>query len=315
MRNGLNVALALGFSLTLLQGAAAADDKPAVTNAPKLAPTNAPMAAPKLSPAEQKQNMSYAIGMNIGNSIKRGGVELDVDAMSGAMKDVLAGRTLKLTDQQAAEAMRSYQMEARAKHEQVQRELSEKNKKEGAAFLAENKTKPGIKTHTVTLEDGTPAEMQYKVITEGTGAMPKTNDTVTVNYRGTLINGKEFDSSAKRGQPAKFQVNRVVRGWTEALQMMKAGSKWELFIPSSLAYKDGGGPGIEPGSTLLFEVELLGSDAPQPPPPAQPLTSDIIRVPSAEELKKGAKIEVIKAEDLEKYTNSAAKKSGSTDQK
>jgi FKBP-type peptidyl-prolyl cis-trans isomerase FklB len=137
---------------------------------------------------------------------------------------------LKLTDQQAAEAMRSYQMEARAKHEQVQRELSEKNKKEGAAFLAENKTKPGIKTHTVTLEDGTTAEMQYKVITEGTGATPKTNDTVTVNYRGTLINGKEFDSSAKRGQPAKFQVNRVVRGWTEALQMMKAGSKWELLV-------------------------------------------------------------------------------------
>jgi FKBP-type peptidyl-prolyl cis-trans isomerase len=311
MRNGLNVALALGFSVTLLQSAAAADDKPAATATPKPAPTNAPMAAPKLSPEEQKQNMSYAIGMNIGNSIKRGGVELDVDAMSGAIKDVMAGRTLKLTDQQAQEAMRFYQVEARNKHEQVQRELSDKNKKEGETFLAENKKKPGVKTQTIKLEDGSAAEFQYKVITEGTGAMPKTNDTVTVNYRGTLINGKEFDSSAKRGQPAKFQVTRVIRGWTEALQMMKAGSKWELYIPSSLAYKDAGGPGIEPGSTLIFEVELLGSDAPQPPPPAQPLTSDIIRVPSAEELKKGAKIEVIKAEDLEKYTNSAAKKSGS----
>jgi hypothetical protein len=151
--------------------------------------------------------------------------------------------------------------------------------------------------------------MQYKVITEGTGAIPKSNDTVTVNYRGTLVNGKEFDSSAKRGQPAKFQVNRVVRGWTEALQMMKAGSKWEVYIPSALAYGDRGNPSIEPGSTLIFEVELVGADAPAPPPPpAQPLTSDIIRVPSAEELKKGAKIEVIKAEDLEKLTNSAANK-------
>ena len=108
---------------------------------------------------------------------------------------------------------------------------AEKNKKEGEAFLAENKTKPGIKTLEVTLPNGTTAEMQYKVITEGTGATPKSNDTVTVNYRGTLINGKEFDNSAKRGQPAKFPVNRVVRGWTEALETMKVGSKWETFCP------------------------------------------------------------------------------------
>ena len=143
------------------------------------------------------------------------------------------------------------------------------------------------------------------------GAIPKSNDTVTVNYRGTLINGKEFDSSAKHGgQPAKFQVNRVVRGWTEALEMMKAGSKWELYLPSSLAYGDNGyGPNIEPGSTLIFEMELIGTEAPAAAsPPPQPLTSDIIRVPSAEELKKGAKIEVIKAEDLEKLTNAAAQK-------
>jgi FKBP-type peptidyl-prolyl cis-trans isomerase FklB len=309
MRNGLNVALALGFSVTLLQCATAADNQPATAAPPATAPPDAAAAAPKLSPAEQKQNMSYAIGMNIGNSIKRGGVELDIDAMAGAIKDVVAGSPLKLTDQQAQEAMRTYQVEARAKHEQIQRELSEKNKKEGEAFLAENRSKPGVKSQTVKLEDGTTAQFEYKVVTEGTGAMPKTNETVTVNYRGTLINGKEFDSSAKRGQPAKFQVNRVIRGWSEALQMMKVGSKWELFIPSSLAYRDSGGPGIEPGSTLIFDVELVGIDTPQPPPPpAQPLTSDIIRVPSAEELKKGAKIEVIKAEDLEKYTNAAAKK-------
>ena len=146
--------------------------------------------------------------------------------------------------------------------------------------------------------------MQYKVITEGTGAIPKSNDTVTVNYRGTLINGKEFDSSAKLGPAGQVPGQpRVVRGWTEALQMMKAGSKWELYLPSTLAYGDHGyRPNIEPGATLIFEMELLGSEAPPPPPPpAQPLTSDIIRVPSAEELKKGAKIEVIKPEDLEKY--------------
>ena len=153
-------------------------------------------------------------------------------------------------------------------------------------------------------------EIGYKVITAGTGEIPKSNDTVTVNYRGTLVNGKEFDSSAKHGGPAKFQVNRVVRGWTEALQLMKTGSKWELYLPSSLAYGDGGsGPMIEPGSTLIFEMELTGIDAPPPPaPPPAPLTSDIIKVPSADELKKGAKIEVIKAEDLWKYTNAAAAK-------
>ena len=145
-------------------------------------------------------------------------------------------------------------------------------------------------------------ELQYKVITEGTGAIPKTNDTVTVNYRGTLINGKEFDSSAKHGQPGKFQVNRVVRGWTEALQMMKVGSKWELYIPSSLAYGDyGSGPDIQPGATLIFEVELVSIDTPPP------LTSDIIRVPSAEELKAGAKVEVIKPEDVEKAKAEAEK--------
>ena len=292
MKNGLKLALAFGLGIALVQTNAAAQNKPASINSA----TN----APKLSPKEQKENMSYSIGMSIGNSIKSGGVELDVDTISGAMKDVLAGRDLKLTDQQAREAMRSYQTETRAKQEELQRQAAEKNKK-----------KPGVKTLDVKLPDGTTAEMQYKVITEGTGAIPKSNDTVNVNYRGTLINGKEFDSSAKHGsQPAKFQVNRVVRGWTEALENMKAGSKWELYLPSTLAYDDRGSrPNVEPGATLIFEVELLGVEAPPPPPPpAQPLTSDIIRVPSAEELKKGAKIEVIKPEDLEKLTNAAAQK-------
>ena len=302
MKNGLKLTLAFGFGMALLQVNAAAQDKPALLNSPTNAPT--------LSPKEQKENMSYAIGMDIGKNLKRASVELDLDVLSSALKAAMAGQPSKLTDQQAQEAIGAFRREAMAKQNEERLKTAQKNRAEGAAFLAENKKKPGIKTLDVKLPDGTTAEMQYKVITEGTGAIPKSNDTVSVNYRGTLIGGKEFDNSAKRGQPAKLQVNRVVRGWTEALGMMKAGSKWELYLPPTLAYGDqGSGPNVEPGATLIFEMELLGTEAPPPPPPpAQPLTSDIIRVPSAEELKKGAKIEVIKPEDLEKLTNAAAQK-------
>ena len=302
MKNGLKLTLAFGFGMALLQVNAAAQDKPALLNSPTNAPT--------LSPKEQKENMSYAIGMDIGKNLKRASVELDLDVLSSALKAAMVGQPSKLTDQQAQEAIGAFRREAMAKQNEERLKTAQKNRAEGVAFLAENKKKPGIKTLDVKLPDGTTAEMQYKVITEGTGAIPKSNDTVSVNYRGTLIGGKEFDNSAKRGQPAKLQVNRVVRGWTEALGMMKAGSKWELYLPPTLAYGDqGSGPNVEPGATLIFEMELLGTEAPPPPPPpAQPLTSDIIRVPSAEELKKGAKIEVIKPEDLEKLTNAAAQK-------
>lgn len=255
---------------------------------------------PKPAPAPADRNSaSYGIGMSIGQNLKRSGMDIDVEVLAGAIRDVLAGKELKMNDQQAREAINAYQQESR-------RKMAEKNNQAGQNFLAENKKKEGVKTHTVTLPDGTPAEMQYKVITAGTGPTPGSNDTVKVNYRGSLINGQEFDSSAKRGQPATFQANRVIRGWTEALQMMKVGSKWELYIPATLAYGDfGSGPQIEPGSTLIFEVELLGIEAPQPPPTPQPLTSDIIKVPSAEELKKGAKIEVLKAEDVERELKAA----------
>jgi FKBP-type peptidyl-prolyl cis-trans isomerase FklB len=145
--------------------------------------------------------------------------------------------------------------------------------------------------------------MQYKVLTEGTGPIPKSNDLVTINYRGTTITGKEIESTAKSG-PMKRAVNALpMKGWSEALSMMKAGSKWALYLPAALAYGD---RSAEPGSTLIYELELVSSETPQPPPPPQPLTSDIIRVPSAEELKAGAKVEVIKAEDLEKMTKAAA---------
>jgi FKBP-type peptidyl-prolyl cis-trans isomerase len=180
---------------------------------------------------------------------------------------------------------------------QKQHELVLQNLKEGEAFLAENKNKEGVKVQPVTLPDGTTAELQYKVITEGTGEIPKSNDTVSVNFRGTLINGTEFDSTARRGgRPYKFVVDQanITRGLSEALQIMKVGSKWQLVIPASLAYNERPLRAIPPGSTLIYELELLSIDRPKP------LTSDIIRVPSAEEMKAGAKVEVIKAEDAER---------------
>ncbi|MCC6820919.1 MAG: FKBP-type peptidyl-prolyl cis-trans isomerase, partial [Verrucomicrobia subdivision 3 bacterium] len=167
-------------------------------------------------------------------------------------------------------------------------------------FLAENKAKPGI----VTLPSG----LQYKVVTEGAGEMPKAEDTVSVNYRGTFVDGTEFDSSAKTGKPATFRVGGVIKGWTEALTHMKTGAKWELFIPYDLAYGEMcRPPGIPPAATLLFDVELLSIQPPAPPaPPAAPLTSDIIKVPSLEEMKKGAKIETIKADEVDKLQKPAA---------
>ena len=250
---------------------------------------------------DQKAKVSYSLGMNMGQYLKRGGFDVDLEVLTTAMKDVLTGKELKLSDQQAREVMMAYQKELSAKREEERAQKAEKNRKEGETFLAENQKKPGVKTHTVTLPDGKTAELQYKVLTEGNGATPGSNDVVSINYRGTLINGTEYDSSVKRGQAAKFPINGVIKGWSEALKMMKVGSKWQLFIPSTLAYGDrASGQIIEPGSTLILDVELVASEPQAPPAPAQPLTSDIIKVPSAEELKKGAKIEVIKPEEVEK---------------
>ena len=250
---------------------------------------------------DQKTKISYAIGMNIGNNLKRSGYDVDIDVLAGAIRDVVSGKETKMTEPQGREALMAYQKEMTTKREAERLQKAEKNRKEGEEFLEANKKKEGVKVHTVTLPDGKTAELQYKVLKEGTGPIPKSNDMVSVNYRGTLLNGTEFDSSAKKGGPAKFSMTALIKGWTEALMMMKAGSKWELYVPSTLAYGDRGfGPTIEPGSALIFEMELISSEAPAPPPTAQPLTSDIIKVPSADELKKGAKIEVIKPEDVEK---------------
>ncbi|MDA8105148.1 MAG: FKBP-type peptidyl-prolyl cis-trans isomerase [Nitrospiraceae bacterium] len=199
---------------------------------------------------DKKDRLSYALGLDVGNALKRQSVEINNDIFMQGVKDALSGGKKLLTDDELRETMTAFSKEMATKQAEATKKLAEKNKKEGEAFLAENKKKEGVKT----LPDG----LQYKVITEGKGGSPKATDTVTVNYRGTFIDGKEFDSSYKRNQPATFAVNGVIPGWTEALQMMKEGSKWELFIPAKLAYGERGAGGvIGPNATLIFEVELL----------------------------------------------------------
>jgi len=183
----------------------------------------------------------------------------------------------------------------RNKQMEKAKEAAAKNREAGEAFLAANAKKDGVKSKEVTLPDGKKFSFQYKVLTEGKGEIPKENHTVTVNYRGTLIDGTEFDSSYKRNEPTSFGVTQVIKGWTEALLMMPVGSKWQLYIPADLAYGDQQKSAqILPGSTLIFDIELLSTKGPEP------IVSDIIKVPSAEEMKNGAKIETIKAEDVEK---------------
>jgi len=254
---------------------------------------------------DEKTKVSYAIGMSLGSNWKRMGLESDqiaLEEVTRGIKDSMAGTNTVLTEQQARETLTAFDQQQRAKRQEKQRLEAEKNKKAGEAFLNENKTKPGV----VTLPSG----LQYKILTEGSGDNPKTGEIANVKYKGTLIDGTEFDSTAKRGdQPFKVNIGSgVIKGWTEALQLMKPGAKWQLFIPSELAYGDGGRAGIPPGSTLIFEIELLTVQAAPPPPSAQPVTSDIIKVPSADEMKKGAKIETIKAEDLKKLEEEEKKK-------
>jgi len=242
---------------------------------------------------DEKSRVSYAIGMMLGHNWQQQGLEVDPEIAARAIKDIQSGGTTLLSQTEMQETLTAFQKEFKVKQQKIQEEKAIKNKAEGADFLAANKAKPGV----VTLPDG----LQYTVLTEGSGAMPQADNVVSVHYRGTLLDGTEFDSSYKRGQPAQFPVNGVIRGWTEALQLMKTGSKWKLFIPSDLAYGENGQRSIPPNSVLIFEVELLSVQPSAPPaPPAQPLTSDIIKVPSAEEMKKGAKIETIKAEDVQK---------------
>jgi FKBP-type peptidyl-prolyl cis-trans isomerase FklB len=198
----------------------------------------------------QKEKNSYAIGVDVGNTLKRQAIDIDQNVFLQGVKDSMSGGKLILSDQEMRDTLSALQKEMMAKQAERTKKLSEINKKEGDAFMAENKKKDGV----ITLPSG----LQYKVVKEGTGNMPKLTDTVTVNYKGNLLDGTEFDSSYKRGEPVTFPVNGVIPGWTEALQKMKVGSKWQLFVPSSLAYGErGAGNVIGPNAALLFDVELI----------------------------------------------------------
>jgi FKBP-type peptidyl-prolyl cis-trans isomerase FklB len=198
-----------------------------------------------------KDKASYSIGLNFGMNFKRQNVDLNSDAFAAGFKDGMSGRNPLMSEQEVRDTMAAFEKDM----QQKQGEMAQKNGAEAEKFLAANKTKEGVKT--------TSSGLQYKALKEGNGAQPKSSDTVTVNYRGTLIDGTEFDSSYKRGQPATFPVGGVIKGWTEALQLMKVGSKYQLFIPASLAYGEQGRPGIPPNATLIFEVELMDVKSPQ----------------------------------------------------
>ena len=245
--------------IALLAGTAVTQAGKGQKTPAKAAPTAA--ASPSSSAAEsplktQKDKVSYAIGMQVASNLSRQSLDVDPDVLMKGLKDQMAGKPL-MTEVEAHTTMSQVFAELRAKQEEKMKEAGEANKKTGEEFLAANKTKEGVVT--------TPSGLQYKVIKQGTGPKPTASDTVVCNYRGTLIDGKEFDSSYKRGEPATFPVSGVIKGWTEALQLMPVGSKYELYIPSQLAYGErGAGPDIGPNTTLIFEVELLsiqGKDA------------------------------------------------------
>jgi FKBP-type peptidyl-prolyl cis-trans isomerase FklB len=197
-----------------------------------------------------KDKISYSIGFDMGSSIKRNGIDVDQRIVTKAIKDALSGGKPLMTEQEMKESISALQKDLAAKQQERMRGLADKNKKEGEAFLAENRKKEGVTT--------LPSGLQYMPLTEGKGKQPKATDTVTVQYRGMHINGAEFDSSYKRGQPVTFSLNQVIKGWTEGVQLMKEGGKLKLFVPSDLAYGErGAGPQIGPNATLIFEIELL----------------------------------------------------------
>jgi FKBP-type peptidyl-prolyl cis-trans isomerase len=233
-----------------------------------------------------QERVGYAMGVMLSSSWKDQFPEVDAQAIARGIDAVQSGKAT-MTVAEARTLVVNYRNELIAR-------VGMTNKLKGTEFLTANARNPGI----VTLPDG----LQYKVITEGTGSMPTADDEVTVNYSGRFIDGKQFDQSPP-GQPAKLSLRSVpISGWTEALPKMKVGSKWELFLPSDLAYGENGQRGVPPNSTLIFEIELLATETPRA---SAPLTSDIVKVPSEEEMKNGAKIETIKAEDVAKMQSQA----------
>ena len=217
-------------AMALVAGAAAAQDAPALT-----------------SPKEKR---SYALGVNIGTGLGKQGMDIDAALLAKGLQDALAGKKTLLTQEEVQAVLAEFQAEMQKKQAAAMQQAAETNKKAGEAFLAANKAKEGV----VTLPSG----LQYKVLKAGEGKKPAAEDTVVCHYRGTLIDGTEFDSSYSRNEPLTIPVNRIIRGWSEALQLMPVGSKWQLVIPANLAYGERGTPGpIGPNAVLIFEVELL----------------------------------------------------------
>jgi FKBP-type peptidyl-prolyl cis-trans isomerase FklB len=245
----------------MLPGHALTQQSPASnpTTAASAKPSNSTTAKARQAPAQYasvlvlktpKDKARYAIGLNIGKNLLRDAVDVDPNILLRGLKDALAGGKTLLTDDEAKAALTGLQNDVRVRQQAKMQQQGAVNLKQGEAFLAANKTKEGV----VTLPSG----LQYKILTQGTGPKPAADDAVVCNYRGTLLDNTEFDSSYKRGQPATFQVGQVMKGWTEALQLMPVGSKWQLFIPPALAYGPrGAGATIGPNATLIFEVELL----------------------------------------------------------
>ncbi|HVP65198.1 MAG TPA: FKBP-type peptidyl-prolyl cis-trans isomerase [candidate division Zixibacteria bacterium] len=244
----LAVLALIGASVVASAQTTTAPKKPATKTSATTADAKPASATPALT--DDKSKASYALGANMGTQLHRADADVDLNLVIQGLKDTINGGTSRMTEEEIRAALGKFSSEVRAKMEEKRKLDADKNKKEGEAFLEANKSNTGVIT--------TPSGLQYKVLTEGKGPKPTATDTVTCNYRGTLLNGKEFDSSYKRKEPASFPVNGVIKGWTEALQMMPVGSKWQLFIPASLAYGErGAGADIEPNSTLIFEVELL----------------------------------------------------------
>lgn len=263
MRKSLIIGFQLLAAGMMLLGFALAQQTPAASNS-QSAPAKTPSSTTaKKAPATtkgttavtlktQKDKASYALGTKIGGDLKRQGVGASLDPALAArgFKDALSSAKSLMTDDEVKAALTQLQTALRAQMEAKSHEAGAANRKEGEAFLAANKAKEGV----VTLPSG----LQYKILTQGNGPKPTADDTVNCNYRGTLINGKEFDSSSKGGKPVQFPVNGVIKGWTEALELMPVGSKWQLFIPADLGYGDrGAGPDIGPGATLIFDIELV----------------------------------------------------------
>jgi len=204
----------------------------------------------KLELKNRKDKESYSLGYQFGQYVKSQGVDINLEVYTSGIKDALGDKDSLMSKEEIRATIKDLQQRVKAEGQKEMKEKAARNLEEGKRFLAENQKKEGIKT--------LPSGLQYKVLAEGSGKTPQATDAVTVNYRGTLIDGTEFDSSYKRGQPATFKVNGVIRGWTEALQLMKEGSKWQLFVPPDLAYRErGAGRNIPPNSALIFEVELI----------------------------------------------------------